>query len=224
LVLSHASIGARSRSNIHKAEAQGPHVLAAQRLLVAEAEGLHRIQGELRDVERDELPLGEAAVLERIGLVARLGEVAHAELAFVGDDQPAGLQVVDIHLERRRVHGDEHIGRVAGGVDRGRTEIDLEGGDSEGGALRRTDLGGEIGEGGEVVAGERGRQSKLAAGQLHAVAAVAGEADDDGLDGDVGAGLFGGEEMGGSRHRLWVSGKKICAESSFYALEPVGPR
>ena len=59
-----------------------------------------------------------------------------------------------------------------------RAEIDLEGGDAERRALRRADFGGEIGEGRKVVAGERGRQGELAAGQLHAVAAVAGEADD----------------------------------------------
>ena len=92
---------------------------------------------------------------------------------------PPSRKRVDVHLERRRVHRDQHVGLVAGGLDRGRAEIDLEGGDAEGRALRRADLGREIGEGREVVAGERGRQGELAAGQLHAVAAVAGEADDD---------------------------------------------
>ena len=38
---------------------------------------------------------------------------------------------------------------------------------------------GKVGESGEIVAGERGRQGELPAGQLHAVAAVAREADDD---------------------------------------------
>ena len=146
----------------------------------------------------DQLPAGERAVLERIGLIAGLGEVAGAELALVGDDQAAGLQIVDIGLERGRVHRDQHVGRVAGGLDRGRAEIDLEGGDPEGRALRRADLGREIGEGGEIVAGQRGREGELAAGQLHAVAAVAGEADDDRFRRDIGAGLLGGEKMGGS--------------------------
>ena len=70
-------------------QAQRPHILAAQRFLVAEAERLHRIERQLRDVEVDQLPLGEAAVLERVGVIARLGEVARRELALVGDDQPA---------------------------------------------------------------------------------------------------------------------------------------
>ena len=162
-------------------EAQRPHVLAAQRLLVAEAERLHGIERQLRDVEVDELPLGEAAVLERVLLVARLGEVARRELALVGDDQAAFAKRLGVHLQRRRVHRDQHVGLVAGGVDRAGAEIDLEGGDAERRALRRADFRREIGEGREVVAGERGRQRELAAGQLHAVAAVAGEADDDGF-------------------------------------------
>ena len=172
-------------------QAQRPHVLAAQRLLVAEAEGLHRVERELRDVEPDDLPLAEASVVERIGLVAGLGEVACPEFPLIGDDQPAGLQVGDVHLEGRRVHRDQHVRRIARGLDRGGAEIDLEGGDSEGRALRRSDLGWEIGEGGEVVPGQSGRERELAAGELHAVAAVAGESDDDRLARSVRAGFLG---------------------------------
>ena len=179
LALSQSTIGCAVAVEHPEREPQRPHVLAAQRLLVAEAERLHRFERQLRDVEPEHLPFGERAVVERIGLVAGLGEVARAELALVGDDQAAGLQLVDIGLERRRVHRDQHVGRVARGLDRGRAEIDLEGGDAERRALRRADLGREIGEGREIVAGQRGRQGELAAGQLHAVAGVAGEADDD---------------------------------------------
>ena len=71
---------------------------------------------------------------------------------------------------------------------------------SECGALRRADFGGEIRERGEVVAGKRGRQRELAAGQLHAVAAIAGEADDDRFLRRSGGGFFFGEKMGGSCH------------------------
>ena len=59
-------------------EAKRPHVLAAQRFLVAEAERLHGVERQLRDVEVDDLPLGEAAVLERVLVVTSLGEVARA--------------------------------------------------------------------------------------------------------------------------------------------------
>ena len=77
----------------------------------------------------------------------------------------------------------------------------LEGGDPEGRPLGGADLGGEVGKGREVVAGKRGRERELPAGQLHAVAAVAGEADDDAFRRNVGAGFFGGDQMGGCRHR-----------------------
>jgi hypothetical protein len=185
-------------------QAERPHVLAAQGLLVAEAERLHRVEGELRDVEPDELPARQAAVLERVRCVARLGEVARAELALVGDDQPARLQILDLGLQRRRVHRDQHVGRVAGRLDRGGAEIDLEGGDSEGRPLRGADLGREIGEGGEVVAGERRRQGELAAGQLHSVAAVAGEAHDDRLRGRLGGRVFRRYNMGGRRQSRFL--------------------
>ena len=181
-------------------EAQRPHVLAAQRFLVAEAERLHGIERQLRDVEVDDLPFGEAAVLERVLLVAGLGEVARGELALVGDDQPAFAQLVGVDLERRRVHRDQHVGLVAGGVDRAEPKLIWKARDAERRALRRADFGREIGEGRKVVAGERGRERELTAGQLHAVAAVAGEADDDGFERRMGGGFFFGEEMGGCRH------------------------
>ena len=43
------------------------------------------------------------------------------------------------------------------------------------------DLGGEVGKRGEVVAEHRGGVRETVAGQLHPVAGVAGEADDDAL-------------------------------------------
>ncbi len=182
-------------------EAERPHVLAAQRLLVAETERLHRIKGQLRDVEMDHLPFRQATVLKRTLLVTGLGEVARGELALVGDDQPAFAQGLGIHLERRGVHRDQHIGLVPGGLDRGRSEIDLEGGDAKGRALRRANLRREVGEGREVVAGKRGRQRELAAGQLHAVAAVAGKADDDRFLRRMRGGFLVGEEVGGGGHK-----------------------
>ena len=197
LVLSHCDDRRAVAVEHPERQPQRPHILAAQRLLVAEAEGLHRIEGELRDVEPDHLPFGELVVVERVAVIAGLGEVARAELALVGDDQAAGLQIVDIGLQRRRVHRDQHVGRVARGLDRGRAEIDLEGGDAEGRALRRADLGREIREGGEIVAGQRGGQGELPAGQLHAVAAIAGEPDDHRFQRRVGFRFFGGQIMAG---------------------------
>ncbi len=57
--------------------------------------------------------------------------------------------------------------------------MDLEGGDAVGGSGGRADLGGVIGEGGDVAPGQGALHGELGTGQLDAVARVAGEADDD---------------------------------------------
>src|SRR3546814_6299769 len=101
---------------------------------------LHRVQRKLADVERDELPFGEAAVLKRVFRIARLGEVARRKLARIGDDEAARLQRADIGLERGRVHRDQHVRLVARRLDVAGPEIDLKGGNAEGRALRRPDL------------------------------------------------------------------------------------
>src|SRR3546814_3898816 len=63
----------------------------------------------LRDVEGKELPLRQAAVLQRIAVIFRLGKISLVELALVSDDEAAGLQRDDIGLERGRVHRDQHV-------------------------------------------------------------------------------------------------------------------
>ncbi len=78
-------------------ETQRPHILTAQSLLVAKAEGLHCIKGQLADVERDKLPLGKRAILERIARISRLGEVPGAELAGIGNDKAARFQCGNVH-------------------------------------------------------------------------------------------------------------------------------
>jgi hypothetical protein len=70
---------------------------------------------------------------------------------------------------------------VARGEDVARGEVDLEGRDTVRRAGRRADLGGEVRERGEVVADYGGGVGEATAGELHAVAAVAGEAYDDAI-------------------------------------------
>ena len=129
-----------------------------------------------RDVDRDHPVAVERAVLARIGGEAGLPQAALVEAALVEDHHAAGLELAQVDLQRGGVERHQHVGAVADGVDAPGAEIDLEGRDAEGGADRRADLGREIGEGLEVVAGQGGRQGELRAGELHAVAAVAGEA------------------------------------------------
>ena len=76
----------------------------------------------------------------------------------------------------------QHVGAVAHRVDPPGAEIDLKGGHAEGRADRGTDFGGEVREGLQSVAGQRGRHGELRAGELDAVAAVTGKAHDGRLD------------------------------------------
>ena len=73
------------------------------------------------------------------------------------------------------------------------------------GASRRTDLGGEIGEGAQIVPGERRFVGELHPGDLHPVTGIAREADDDRFPlfdrlgrwrGGSGSGLTGGHSHG----------------------------
>ena len=111
--------------------------------------------------------------------VAGLLEVRLDERAGVDDQRAAVDEILEVGLERRRVHRDEHVGRVARRVDLRRREVELEARDAEQAAGRSADLGGEVRERRDVVAGLGGGLRELGAGELHAVARVAGEADDD---------------------------------------------
>ena len=70
-------------------------------------------------------------------------------------------------------------GRSPGGQDVVVGEVQLEGRDAGQRALRGADLGREVREGREVVAEDRGLLGEPVAGELHAVAGVAGDPDDD---------------------------------------------
>ena len=77
----------------------------------------------------------------------------------------------------------EDVDGIAGRVDIVRGEVDLESADAGKRARRSADFGRVIREGGEVVAVERDGIGELAAGDLHAVAGIAAEADDRVVDG-----------------------------------------
>ena len=122
--------------------------------------------------------LVERTVLEGIRRVAGLLQVAVVEGVAVHDQRAAVRQVPDVLAERRGIHRDEHVRRVAGREDVVVGVVDLEAGHARERARRRTDLGREVGKRREVVPEERGLAREAAAGQLHAVAGVAGEPDD----------------------------------------------
>ena len=119
----------------------------------------------------------ERAVLQRVGRVAGLLEVAVLERVLIDDQQPAGDQVLDVGLEGRRVHRDEDAGLVARGEDVVVREVDLEGGDAGERSGRGPDLGRVVGERREVVPEEGAGAREAISRQLHPVAGVAGESD-----------------------------------------------
>ena len=131
---------------------------------------------------RDQLPALQRAVLERVGRVADLRQVPRGELVGVDDQQAAAGQVGDVGLERGRVHHDQDVGGVARRHDVVVGEVQLEGADAGQGARRRADLGGEVGQRRQVVAEARRLAGEPVARQLHAVAGVAGEPDDDAVE------------------------------------------
>lgn len=154
------------------------HVLGALAVLLAGADRFDRAerQGGHRDGVHD--VVGQLVGLQRVGVVADLGEVALGELVGVGDDQATARQIRHIGLERGGVHRDEHVGPVACREDVVVGDLDLERRDTGQRALRCSDLGRIVRLGRQVVAEQRGLGGEPVTGQLHAVAGVPGEADD----------------------------------------------
>ncbi len=91
---------------------------------------------------------------------------------------PARGHIAEVGSQRGRVHGHEDARVVPGGQDVVVGYVDLESGHAGQGPGRGPDLGREVREGGQVVAkqGRGGRET--VPGQLHAVAGIAGKADD----------------------------------------------
>ena len=118
----------------------------------------------------------QRTVLERIGAVAGLLEVALAERVLVDYQRRAAVDLGEVRLERGRVHRNQHVRLVTGGQDVARGEVDLERRDAGERAGRRADLGREAWQRRQVVAQHRGGIREPAARQLHPVSGVSREA------------------------------------------------
>ncbi len=139
----------------------------------------------------------EGVVVERIDLVARLVEVTFLEGVLVDDDRPTGLEAVQVGHQRGGVHRDEDVRFIAGGRDLVVGDVDLECRHAVDGAGRGPDLGGKVGQRREVVAERRAHRGEPVAGELHPVAGVAGEADDEVVEDVV---VIGGRPVDRVRH------------------------
>ena len=108
----------------HHAERE--EVLGQLNLLAAQAEPLARADHHGRHRNLIQVVALQALVLERIFSEARLAQIDVVEGVGVHDDRTARHQVAKVHLERRRIHGDEHVWSVAWGVNVAAREADLE--------------------------------------------------------------------------------------------------
>ena len=159
-------------------QAQGEHVLRPRGVLAGQAELLDRLDRHPGQVDGLQRVLVQRVVLERVRVVPRLGQVAGGEVVGVDDDRRALGEVPQVRLQRGRVHRDEDVGGVARGEDVVVGEVHLERRDARQRALRRPDLGGEVGQRHQVVA-EHGRLlGEPVPRQLHPVTGVAREPDD----------------------------------------------
>ncbi len=173
-------------------QAQREHVLGAFGFFLAEPEvlgGAHRDRGHRHLVHLEAL---ERAVLARIRRVPGLLDVALGERVLVQDEDAPALHRVKVRLQRRGVHGDQHVGVVTGCRDVRGSELDLERRHPVHRAGRRADLRREVRQRGKVVAEHRGRGGEPISRELHAIARVPGESHDepvfleDGLGGGLG--------------------------------------
>ena len=168
------------RSPVHpRQKAQREHVFGALAVFLRRTDrldGAERQRGH-RDGMHD--VVGQLVGLQRVCYVTHLRQVALGEFVGVRDHHSAARQVADVGLQRRRVHRDEHVRPVAGGQDVVVGDLNLEGRDPGQCACGGPDLGGIVRLSRQVVAEKRCLRREPVAGELHAVAGVPGESDDD---------------------------------------------
>ena len=72
----------------------------------------------------------ERTIGERVGRISRLGQVGVVEFILVDNEDAAGLQIAEVDLQRRRIHGHQHVRQIAGGMHLVIGETELEAADS----------------------------------------------------------------------------------------------
>ena len=160
------------------AHPQREEILAAVHGLGVQAEMFKRPAREALEFDGEEAELVERMIFQRIRGHLRLAQIVFLEAVGIDDQDPVGLQVRDIDLQRRGIHGDQHVDGVARSEHVVGRKVQLVAADAGQRAGRSANLRGVVRERGDVVAVKRDRIGELAAGDLHAVAGVPGEADD----------------------------------------------
>jgi hypothetical protein len=162
---------------------QREEVLAAIGFLLRQPQARNGVACQPRHRDAMHLVLGnDIRILERIGRVVGFLDVRLVELVDVDDQHAAALQVADIRLQRRRIHRNQRVDFVAGGEDVAAGKVELKPADPRQRSRRCANFGRKIGQCTHVVAQERRNVGELVPHQLHPVAAVAAESNDDGID------------------------------------------
>ena len=146
--------------------------------LVVEAQFLQRGARQLRQLDGKQAISVERMIFERVRCHLRLAQIRFAEIIEVDDENAVGLQVGEVHLQRRGIHGDESVDAVARRIDVARRKMDLEAADAGKCSRRSANFSREIRKRGEIVAVERDSIGELASGDLHSIAGIAAEPDD----------------------------------------------
>ena len=165
------------------AHAESEEILAAVHALRVQTDIFQRSARELGQLDGEETIAIERMVFQGAEGDLRLAQIAFAEVIGINDENAIGLQVRQIHFQRGRIHGDQHVYAIAGRVHVARGEMHLESADARERAGGGANFGRVVREGGQVVAVQGDRVGELAAGDLHAVTGVTAEADDRLVDG-----------------------------------------
>ncbi len=156
---------------------EGKHVLRPVDLLQRQVRVGQGLAGDLGEGHLLHLVVVQRAVRERVLVEVGLRQVLLLEGVDVDDDGAARPHAVEVHLERRRVHGDEQVHLLARRAHLFGAEVKLEGAHAKGGAGRGPNLGGVVRQRRQVVLGVGGGEGKLRPGNLHSVPGVPSEED-----------------------------------------------
>jgi hypothetical protein len=173
---------ALDRARVHpRQQAQREHVLGAAGVLARELGARQRIERQLREVDGVDGEPVKGAVVDRVALPPDPSKCAIGEVMGVDDDRPAARQVAEVRLQRGGVHRHQHIRTIARGKDVVIGEVELEGRDPGQRPGRGADLRREVGQCREVVTEDSRFLGEAIAGQLHAIAGVPRDTDDDAI-------------------------------------------
>ena len=160
------------------AHAEGEEILAAVHALGVETQIFQGSARQLGKLDGEQAVTVEGVIFQRVLRDLSFAQIGFLEAIEIDDQNAIGLEVRQVHFQGGGIHGDERIHGIAGGVNVTRREVHLEAADAGQRAGRGANLGGEVGQRGEIVAVEGHGVRELAAGDLHAVAGVTAEADD----------------------------------------------